>query len=74
MAGVTGLLLAQATWGLNYVALDAVKGGAVLILLFYTLTGLVQYAGAGALTRRVALEYSIIGVIGLIFVLVAPAA
>jgi hypothetical protein len=74
LAGITGLIMAEMTWALNYLTLDAVRGGAVLILVFYVLTGLVQYAKAHALTRRVALEYGGIGLIGLIFVLVSPAA
>lgn len=74
LAAATGLVLAQSTWALNYVNLDAVRGGAVLILIFYVLSGLVQYAGAGALTRRVAIEYGGIGVVGLVFVLIAQPA
>ncbi len=59
-AGITGLVLGQATWALNYWRLDALTGGLGLLLLFYNIVGLSQHALQGRLNRRVLLEYGLI--------------
>ena len=43
-AAVTGLVLGQATWALNYWRLDSLTGGLVLLVLFYDVVGLSQHA------------------------------
>ena len=60
-AGVIGLLMGEATWVLNYCALDARAGGGLLLVVFYTLTGLAQQHLWGRLTRRVVVEYAVLG-------------
>lgn len=61
-AGITGLVLGQATWALNYWRLDALTGGLVLLVLFYDVVGLAQSALQGRIGRRVLLEYGSITV------------
>ncbi|NLD71621.1 MAG: hypothetical protein GX649_02765, partial [Chloroflexi bacterium] len=59
-AGVTGLVMGETTWVLNYCALDARAGGGLLLVVFYTVTGLAQQHLWGRLTRRVVVEYSLL--------------
>lgn len=59
-AGVTGLVLGQATWTLNYWRLDSLTGGLVLLVLFYDIVGLSQNALQGRINRRILLEYGLI--------------
>lgn len=61
-AGVTGLILGQATWVLNYWRLDSLTGGLVLGVLFYAVVGLAGSAIQGRVRRRVLLEYGLIAV------------
>lgn len=59
-AGITGLVLGQATWALNYWRLDSLTGGLVLLVLFYDIVGLSQHALQGRIRRREVLEYALI--------------
>lgn len=59
-AAITGVVLGQATWALNYWRLDGLTGGLVLLIVFYNLVGLAQNAIQGHLRRRVLLEYGLI--------------
>lgn len=59
-AGITGLILGQATWVLNYWRLNSLTGGLVLLVLFYDIVGLSQHALQGKLRRRIVLEYALI--------------
>lgn len=59
-AGITGLILGQATWALNYWRLDSLTSGLVLLVLFYDVVGLAQNALQGRIRRRVLLEYGLI--------------
>lgn len=59
-AGITGLVLGQATWALNYWRLDSLTGGLVLLVVFYNAVGLSQHAIQGRMRRRVLLEYGLI--------------
>jgi hypothetical protein len=59
-AGITGLVLGQATWALNYWRLDSLTGGLVLLVLFYDVVGLSQHALQGRIRRREMLEYALI--------------
>lgn len=64
-AGITGLVLGQATWALNYWRLDSLTGGLVLLVLFYDVVGLSQHALQGRVNRRVLLEFGLITVAAL---------
>jgi hypothetical protein len=59
-AGITGLILGQATWALNYWRLSSLTGGLVLLVLFYDIVGLSQHALQGKLRRRIVVEYALI--------------
>jgi hypothetical protein len=59
-AGITGLVLGEATWALNYWRLDSLTGGLLLLLLFYNVVGLAQHALQGRMSRRVLLEFGLI--------------
>jgi hypothetical protein len=59
-AGITGLLLGQVTWALNYWRLTSLTGGLVLLVVFYDVVGLAQNALQGRIGRRVLLEYGLI--------------
>ncbi len=59
-AGISGLILGEATWALNYLRLPGLTGGLLLLLLFYNVVGLGQHALQGRLTRRVIIEFALI--------------
>jgi hypothetical protein len=59
-AGITGLLLGQVTWALNYWRLSSLTGGLVLLVVFYDVVGLAQNALQGRIARRVLIEYGLI--------------
>jgi hypothetical protein len=54
---VCGLLLGQMLWVLNYWALSGLRGGLMLLLLFYVVVGLIQQTLGGRFDRRLLLEY-----------------
>ena len=64
-AVITGLVLGQATWVLNYMRLQSLTGGLVLLLIFYNVVGLSQNAIQGRIGRRVAIEYGLITIAAL---------
>ncbi len=64
-AAITGLILGQATWALNYWRLDSLTGGLVLLLLFYNAVGLAQNVLQGPIRRRVLIEHALVTVLGL---------
>jgi Protein of unknown function (DUF5656) len=59
-AGITGLVLGQVTWALNYWRLSSLTGGLVLLVIFYDVVGLAQNALHGRISRRVLIEYGLI--------------
>jgi hypothetical protein len=61
LAGVVGLTLAEATWALNYWAAPFLLGGALLLIIFYTTSGLLQHYLEGTLSRQVFWEYGLLG-------------
>ena len=64
-AVITGVVLGQATWVLNYMRLQSLTGGLVLLLIFYNFVGLSQNAIQGRISRRVAIEYGLITIAAL---------
>ena len=65
-SGMVGLVLGEAMWALNYWRMRPTGAGLLLLVIFYSLQGLLQQHLAGQLTRRTVLEYTIIGVIGMV--------
>lgn len=64
-----GLLLGLFTWAVNYWSLSAMQGGLLLLLLFYTLIGLIQQSLAGLFSRQVVVEYGIVLLVGVLIVI-----
>lgn len=62
---LVGLLMAELTWALNYWNIGARIGGMLLLIVFYLLTGLIQQHLWNRLTRRVAIEYGLVCLLGL---------
>ncbi len=67
-ASITGLVLGEATWALNYWRLDSLTGGLVLLVLFYDIVGLAQNALQSRIRRRILLEYGLITIAALALV------
>jgi hypothetical protein len=61
LAGIIGLILAEATWALNYWPATFLVGGALLLLIFYIVSGVLQHYLEGTLSRQVFLEYGVLG-------------
>lgn len=64
-----GLLLSLFAWAVNYWSLSAMQGGLLLLLLFYSLIGLIQQSLTGLFNRRMVVEYSIVLLVGLLIVI-----
>ncbi|PDW04133.1 DUF5656 family protein [Candidatus Viridilinea mediisalina] len=58
---LVGLLLAQATWALNYWATTFLIAGTVLLVCFYLMVSLLQHLAAGRLQQRMIMEYGLLG-------------
>lgn len=61
LSALVGLVLAEATWALNYWATTFLIAGAVLLVLFYLAVSLLQHLAAGRLQRRLLFEYVLLG-------------
>jgi hypothetical protein len=70
-AAIIALITAELTWPLNRWGLSALVGGALLLLVFYILTGIAQQHLAGRLNRWVLVEFATIGLIGLLLLAVS---
>ncbi len=69
-AFVIAVVAGQVSWPLNALGLSALYGGALILLAFYTLTGLTQQFLAGRLNRSVAAEFGSVALIALAMVVV----
>ncbi|HET6315183.1 MAG TPA: hypothetical protein VFG86_01910 [Chloroflexota bacterium] len=67
-AGVA-LILAELTWALGYWSTLPLVGGAALWLAVYVLSGTLEADASGSLDRRIALEYTVVAVVGTAFIL-----
>lgn len=68
-AVVVGAVVAQVAWALLLVDMSALSAGLLLLLLFYLLIGVTWQTLLGRLTRRVALEFGLVALIGLALIL-----
>ena len=59
-ASITGVIMGQITWALNYWTVSALAGGAFLLLIFYFVTGISQQHLWRRLARRTAFEFALI--------------
>ncbi len=64
-AFLVGMMMGELMWVLNYYSLDTRLGGALLLIFFYTLTGLMQQYLWGRLNRRVVAEFAVLCAFGL---------
>lgn len=65
---VVALTLGQVTWALNYWVLGALSGGAILLIVFYTVTGIIRSYLDGTLATAVLTEHLAVVGAGLIAV------
>lgn len=61
LAAVVGITLAESVWALNYWRAPFLLGGVLLLAAFHVVTGVLQGALEGGLTRRLVLEYCLVG-------------
>lgn len=61
VSALVGLVLAEATWALNYWAAPFLMGGTVLLIIFYITASLLQHQATGTLKRHVMIEYGLLG-------------
>ncbi|MEZ4862452.1 MAG: hypothetical protein R3C14_14150 [Caldilineaceae bacterium] len=71
---ITGMILGQVTWALNYWwSLNSLTGGLTLLLIFYVVVGIAQHGLQEHLTQRVLLEFVFFAIIALVLItVVAP--
>ena len=67
-AAIIALVCAEVTWALNRWGLSSLAGGGLLLIAFYTMSGVSQQYLAGRATRRVVLEFATIGLVGVVIV------
>jgi hypothetical protein len=65
-AAVVGLIAAQSIWALSYWRISPGSAGLLTMIPFYVAAGVAQQHLTGSLTRRVWLEYGLVGAIGLV--------
>ncbi|MCE7937182.1 hypothetical protein DCC79_00135 [bacterium] len=73
-AFVIAIVAGQVSWPLNALGLSALYGGALILLAFYTLTGLTQQHLAGRLNRSVAAEFGSVALVALAMIVAGIAA
>jgi len=62
---VTGLIVAESVWALNYSRVPGVVGGLLLLLSFHVMTGLAYQHLIGRLASRMVIEYGLVTLLGL---------
>jgi hypothetical protein len=66
---IAGLTTGEIIWAMNYWRVGGLTGGLILLLSFYTATGLANQQLQGRLTRRVLIEYAVVALVGLVVLL-----
>lgn len=71
---ITGLILGQVTWALNYWwTMSNLTGGLLLLLIFYLIVGIAQHGLQEHLTQRILLEFALFALVALVLIaVVAP--
>ncbi|MFN8634986.1 MAG: hypothetical protein U0893_14100 [Chloroflexota bacterium] len=64
-----GLSMGEVTWALNYWVVRELVGGAVLLLIYYVMVGLIEIVLRGELSRKLLFEYFGVGIVGFLFIL-----
>ena len=66
---MAALLVGELTWALNYwAALTTLVGGAFLLVTFYVIFGVLSHYVDRSLTRRMMLEFGVVGAVAIIAV------
>jgi hypothetical protein len=68
-AALAGLICAEAIWALNYWRVPSSSAALMVMIPFYICVGLGQQHLAGRLTRRVWIEFAVVGGLGLLIAL-----
>lgn len=68
-AVLIGVCLGEVTWALNYWVVRELVGGAVLLLVYYVIVGLIEIVLRAQLSRRLLAEYLGVGIVGFLFIL-----
>ncbi len=71
LAALGGLIIGELAWVLGYWPVGGLVGGALLLLSFYVVVGLLQGIRDGNFGRNMLLEYGAVGVAGLLAILFA---
>lgn len=66
---LTGLILGESAWALNYWRLTALTGGMIMLLIFYIVVGIVQQILLNQLARRTLIEFAIVTAVALVLIL-----
>jgi hypothetical protein len=71
---ITGLILGQVTWALNYWwPMSNLTGGLLLLLIFYIIVGIAQHGLQEHLNQRILLEFALFALVALVLIaVVAP--
>lgn len=64
-----GLIMGEVVWVLNYWGITALAGGSLLLLVFYLFTGLARQYLKGVIGRSVVVEFALIAVLGVAFLI-----
>ncbi len=67
-AGIVGLVVAEARWGLYFLPLESYLAAVFLLLVFYLGSGLVQHHLADDLRGPVVMEFVLIAIVGVLIV------
>lgn len=68
---VVAVVLGETAWALDYWVINGLVAGVFLLLVFYVLVGLFQHHLVNSLSRRVVIEFVVVGLIGFGFVVVS---
>ncbi len=68
-AGLTGLILGAMAWAMNYLGLNSLRSGLLLLLAFHTVTGLARQHLDDRLSQRAAAEYAVVALIVLALII-----
>lgn len=68
-SGMVGLVVGEAMWAMNYWRVVPIGAGLLLLVIFYVSHGLLQQHLTGHLTRRTAIEFAAVGVVGAVIAL-----
>lgn len=70
-AAITGVILGQVTWALNYWwTLSNLNGSLLLLLIFYVIVGIAQHGIQDHLTPRILWEFAIFAIVALLLIAV----